>query len=86
MYYHTLETLRLKMSLIEGGGEFVDYRDPQNIFRTKDPAEWDKHLKDTKATISGTAPCAICSVPVEFESIAYGTKPVCDSCKGNLVK
>jgi hypothetical protein len=72
-------------ALIEGGGEFIDYRDPDNIFRTKDPAEWDQHLKDTKATISGTAPCAICSNEVTFEDVTYGTKPVCDSCKGNLV-
>jgi hypothetical protein len=72
-------------ALIEGGGEFVDYRDPANVFRTKDPVEWDKHLKDTKATVSGEAPCAICSNVVTFESIVYGTKPICDSCKGKLV-
>jgi hypothetical protein len=72
------------MSFIEGGGEFIDYRNPKKIFKTKDPVEWDKHLRDTNATISGIAPCAICSQSVEFENLKYTAKPVCDSCKEEL--
>lgn len=70
--------------LIEGGGEFIDYRNPKKIFKTTNPVEWDKHLRDTNATISGTAPCAICARPVEFEELKYTAKPVCDSCKSEL--
>jgi hypothetical protein len=25
--------------MIEGGGEFIDYRDPKKVFKTKDPDE-----------------------------------------------
>jgi hypothetical protein len=74
----------MSKGIIEGG-EFIDYRDPKKTFRTKDPVEWDKHLKETNAVVSGTGLCAICSQSVQFENIKYGTKPVCDSCKGSLV-
>ena len=70
--------------LIEGGGTFIDYRDPKKVFKTTDPKEWDQHLRDTKATISGSAPCAICNKVVEFEDLKYTSKPVCDSCKKEL--
>ena len=69
---------------IEGAGEFIDYRDPNKIFKTKDPVEWDKHLRDTNATKTGTEPCAICSQPTQFENLKYSLKPVCDSCKEKL--
>ena len=70
--------------MIEGGGEFIDYRNPKKIFKTTNPTEWDKHLRDTDAKISGTAPCAICNKPVQFEDMKYTSKPVCDSCKEEL--
>lgn len=70
--------------MIEGGGTFIDYRNPKQIFKTTNLVEWDKHLKETNATISGIAPCTICSKPVEFEDLKYGSKPVCDSCKKEL--
>lgn len=71
-------------TLIEGGGEFVDYRNPKKLFKTKDPKEWEKHLRDTDGRISGTAPCAICTKEVTFENIKYSSKPVCDSCKEEM--
>lgn len=76
----------MSSKLIEGGGTFIDYRNPNKIFKTTNIQEWEKHLKETKATYSGTAPCAICSNPTEFENITYGTKPVCDSCKKEVAK
>lgn len=72
--------------MIEGGGEFIDYRDPNKIFRTKNPQEWEEHLKKTGATYSGTAPCAMCSKAVDFKDLKYGIKPLCDSCKGEVSK
>jgi hypothetical protein len=72
------------MSVKEGGGEFVDYRNPKKLFKTTNPDEWDKHLRETDATVSGTAPCAICAKPVTFENIKYTAKPVCDSCKQEM--
>lgn len=73
--------------LLEGEGVFKDYNgseDGKPVFETKNPVEWEEHCKETKVTISGTAPCAICSNPVEFEGLAYGKKPVCPDCKGSL--
>lgn len=72
-------------NFIEGAGEFIDYRDPKKIFKTKNPKEWEEHLRKTGATLSGSAPCVICSNNiVEFKNLRYGIKPVCDSCKGEL--
>lgn len=75
------------MSFIEGGGEFIDYRNPKKIFKTKNIKEWDEHLKKTGATLSGYAPCGLCSDKiVEFTDLKYGTKPICDSCKEGVSK
>jgi hypothetical protein len=71
-------------SFIEGGGEFIDYRDPNNIFKTRNPNEWDKHLRETKATKSGYEPCAICNTVTQFTDLEYVKKPVCDNCKEDL--
>lgn len=71
--------------LIEGGGEFIDYRDPKKVFKTKSIVEWDKHLKETNATVDGSGICAICNTAVvEFKGLKYGTKPICDSCKKDI--
>lgn len=74
------------MSFIEGGGEFIDYRNPKKIFKTKSIKEWEEHLKKTDATYSGLAPCGLCDSPVEFENLKYGVKPICDSCKQGVQK
>ncbi len=74
------------MSFIEGGGEFIDYRNPKKLFKTKNIDEWNEHLKKTGATMTGVAPCAICGKPVEFENLKVGTKPLCDSCKQGVQK
>lgn len=70
--------------MIEGGGTFIDYRDPKKIFKTTNIEEWDKHLRETNATVDGTAPCAICNKVVEFKELKFGSKPICDSCKKEL--
>ena len=70
--------------IVEGGGEFIDYRDPEKPFKTKIPGIWDAHLRETGATMTGVAPCVICGKPVEFTDLKFGSKPVCDSCKEEM--
>lgn len=72
--------------MIEGGGTFIDYRNPNKIFKTTNIEEWNEHLTKTGATMSGTAPCALCSSTVEFEDLKHGSKIVCDSCKKEVAK
>lgn len=67
--------------MIEGGGVFIDYRIPNKIYKTTDPKEWNKHLIETKATVSGYTPCPVCGNQADYEDAKVGTKPLCDSCK-----
>lgn len=73
-------------NFIEGGGTFIDYRNPKKIFKTTNIEEWNAHLKKTDATVTGTAPCALCSSTVELKDHKYGNKIVCDSCKKEISK
>ena len=74
-------------TLLEGEGIFRDFNgstDGKPVFETKSVEEWEAHCKEAKVTTTGSAPCAICSTITVFEGLAYGKKPVCEKCKGDL--
>ena len=80
-------TKKAGSALLEGEGIFKDFngsKDGKPVFETKNPLEWEEHAKQSGLTQSGSAPCAICSTVTTFEGLAYGKKPVCEKCKGEL--
>lgn len=57
-----------------------------NAFETKDLEKWDEYLKKQKFTLSGSAPCILCSTQVTFTDQPYGHNVLCDNCKEDLKK
>lgn len=71
------------MSIIDGGS-FKCYAH-DTIFETTNPREWEEHRK-TDGTDSGSAPCAICGNITEYSHKPVGKKPLCATCKEDLLK
>jgi uncharacterized paraquat-inducible protein A len=73
------------MSVVEGSGIFkCAHESHEKEFTTTDLKKFNEHITKGNHTYYGTAPCAVCDAPVNFESLPVGKKPVCKKCKEEL--
>jgi predicted Zn-ribbon and HTH transcriptional regulator len=74
------------MSIVEGSRIFTCTNTSHEAkFETTDLKEFNEHLMEQGHTYYGRAPCAVCGIKVSFKDSQVGKKPVCDSCKAELI-
>jgi hypothetical protein len=75
----------ISQGVVEGTGPFVCTNEShKEAFKTTNLTKFNEHLKEKGHTYYGTAPCAVCDKPVNFESLPVGKKPICKDCKKEL--